>query len=975
MKMKAREYRKWIEAGYKNYGEDPWFFIRELAQNSRDAGASNIQVTSTHTQQNGETLIFEDNGEGMTYAHALKYLFRLYASSKTKEKNAAGMFGFGFWTVLKFEPATILIESFSKGESWGVQVDAELNTNHIAGTLDTPGTRITLVRPAKERTAEAFADKIGGALDTYCSYLRRNNRKAGPLPVFFQGRNITRAMTLPGPVAWKFKKNGIEGAAGLGPRPSVKLYARGLPVWEGTTLEELSHTPPVPGDNRKHKQRETEIFHGLAPVFLLNGNHLEVNISRRRVIDNRHLQKLRKAAEDGLAQMVEMAADSVSPRSLVGRLVDTLKKAGTYATRSFFKTLIALLMILIPLEIYLLTTFYKTTPGQAPTVPVSIRTEDANYPGASVRTASTAGQIDLTYTPARDAVFKLYSAGRYDISKGFVPDMNDSHAVFGHDTFPLVDCSQNNLSMILNTHETGRLFLPVPGIDRTPGSASFTLFIDPASITVNGVPIQPGTLGRYPGGETIVNLSDTGTIAYTCCPPVQTPALSPSQHQRYTQLPANFRWPAGMREEFIRIERHAGKTTAEKVFDSVGLTVSLLKYDDSPVTAQKYSEYRIPVNGGDWLKMIAEIGVGDCDVLNGVTVIFLRKMGIPSRMVIGLVGREGTVLPGLHAWVEYFDDGWRLIDATQFTAAVEDRIPAAGSHARPAASSTIPDNGRWQKVRRIAGYFFIILVSGVIVLLLLLTAARRRNTRKTFAAELLPQVQQDLAGMVMHDLLHPGAWGHDRGIRRFHLIPEIGGGFVSLTRALKQASKQRLFTVRSSHPLARHLQRQQVSGNALVLDSGNSAFAPVIKLLPGAVHLEHILELKAVEPEHAPDARLSQLLRDVNRLLYIENKHIPVCWPAAGLQTVDFFDVDLSPLPSMIQWGIPNRFIAVNPWGRLTRKIVMLYSINPLLAQFRFIEAVLKESNLVPPPSEAILESISRKMSRKFHETTHNAAQ
>ncbi len=40
--MNANEYRKWIEAGLKDYGDAPWFFIRELAQNSRDAGAGTI---------------------------------------------------------------------------------------------------------------------------------------------------------------------------------------------------------------------------------------------------------------------------------------------------------------------------------------------------------------------------------------------------------------------------------------------------------------------------------------------------------------------------------------------------------------------------------------------------------------------------------------------------------------------------------------------------------------------------------------------------------------------------------------------------------------------------------------------------------------------------------------------------------------------------------------------------------------------
>ena len=100
MKAHRHDFRKWIEAGYKDYGKDPWFFIRELAQNSRDAGAAFIRVKIGYTSAKEEVLVFEDDGCGMSYDHAVRYLFRLYASSKSNEKYAAGLFGIGFWTVL-----------------------------------------------------------------------------------------------------------------------------------------------------------------------------------------------------------------------------------------------------------------------------------------------------------------------------------------------------------------------------------------------------------------------------------------------------------------------------------------------------------------------------------------------------------------------------------------------------------------------------------------------------------------------------------------------------------------------------------------------------------------------------------------------------------------------------------------------------------------------------------------------------------
>ena len=87
--MQGNTFRKWAKIAFQSYGEDPWFFLRELAQNSRDAGAKNIWIYTEFTQQNEELIIFHDDGGGMTYDHACQYLFRLYASSKSDDKTAA----------------------------------------------------------------------------------------------------------------------------------------------------------------------------------------------------------------------------------------------------------------------------------------------------------------------------------------------------------------------------------------------------------------------------------------------------------------------------------------------------------------------------------------------------------------------------------------------------------------------------------------------------------------------------------------------------------------------------------------------------------------------------------------------------------------------------------------------------------------------------------------------------------------------
>ncbi|MDD5306729.1 MAG: ATP-binding protein, partial [Deltaproteobacteria bacterium] len=102
--MRGADFKTRARHEGRRYGEDRMVFLRELAQNARDAGATSVRVTCAH--ENGELAIsFADNGRGMGFAHARRYLFTLYSSSKERERASAGRYGVGFWSVLLFEPA------------------------------------------------------------------------------------------------------------------------------------------------------------------------------------------------------------------------------------------------------------------------------------------------------------------------------------------------------------------------------------------------------------------------------------------------------------------------------------------------------------------------------------------------------------------------------------------------------------------------------------------------------------------------------------------------------------------------------------------------------------------------------------------------------------------------------------------------------------------------------------------------------
>jgi HSP90 family molecular chaperone len=108
--MRGVEFKKRALQEGLRYGEDRMVFLREFAQNSRDANASQIGIAAEFIE--GQfVLTFGDNGVGMDYDHARNFLFTLYASSKENEASSAGRFGVGFWSVLLFEPTIIEIES------------------------------------------------------------------------------------------------------------------------------------------------------------------------------------------------------------------------------------------------------------------------------------------------------------------------------------------------------------------------------------------------------------------------------------------------------------------------------------------------------------------------------------------------------------------------------------------------------------------------------------------------------------------------------------------------------------------------------------------------------------------------------------------------------------------------------------------------------------------------------------------------
>ena len=313
---KSRAFRERARLEADRYGPDPWIFVRELLQNSRDAGANHVAFTvgerpagEADTEPGAsptgaatmiEWVACQDDGEGMTFEHARRYLFALYASSKEDRKNQAGKFGVGFWSILRFEPRTIIIRSRPRnGEPWAVRLEGSLER---AEHVEQPQRTVTELLLELSRGDGRLEHRIYDAVWQSARYLHRRDAPEQPLPVVINGRSANAEFALEAPSA-SFRRPSVRGVVGLGRAPRVELFCRGRRVRSAACLEDL--VAPAGRHTARIRVQFPELPAGLAPQALLESDALEVLLSRSDARDGRALARLVKLAQRELERLVE----------------------------------------------------------------------------------------------------------------------------------------------------------------------------------------------------------------------------------------------------------------------------------------------------------------------------------------------------------------------------------------------------------------------------------------------------------------------------------------------------------------------------------------------------------------------------------------------------------------------------------------------------------------------------------------------
>ncbi len=932
--MQGKEFRGLAETVTRTYGDDPWFFLRELAQNSRDAGACNIWVDAATTPQGMETLTFADDGRGMTPTHARRFLFRLFASDKTADPNAAGKYGIGFWTILRFQPTAILLQSRRGRKSWAVELDGELNARSEACRLARDGTTVSLSRPAAFPSHWEFSSRLESELREYCQYLRRNDRKAGMLPVWFAGKNLTHPMTLPGPISRQFCSAALEGAVGLAEKPRVRLYARGLPVWQGAVLNQMSHL-------QMDEDGYADIGQGLAPVFLLNGNRLDVTFSRHLALENRALESVRKKAEAELRRLLETSLEQTFPRTWLQRSRDRMHAAWQRSGRPGWHWPLLLLLLIVPLELTILNRWFRSG-SAAQASPFGLPSPSLSYNGATVSLSVSQGRPPFSYQPEIMAWFRLFAADAYDIQAGFVRRAEPGR-------LPALQTGpcrpEQTWSMRLLAAAGGEIFLPL-----APGHA-----IQSGSLRLDGRRID--SIFSSVQGETIAAIdAGGGMIEYRSCPGRQGRELTPAENSRLTFLPPGLSLPPAL-EKSLRESRR--DPIAARVSLARTLVWDRVAYDASHLTARNYSRL-----AGDrpWLARVLRIGKGDCDIVNGLNVLFLRKMEIPSRLVIGMIGERGKIRPLLHAWSEYFDQGWVAMDVSAGMP-VDSPVTTAANPAPTGRDPALPkDEARPRDSLTGA------LSLGLALMLSAMAAAgglwhviKKKRSGRVFPPP-LEQMKNQLIQLAQQALLLPEIWGGDNPLWSHRLLPTVDGKFMSIRRALRLIGRKKLFYTGNRNPLALAM----MSSGITVLDLSPPLYAPLRSLLAGAIDVDMLCRLRPVPPPlPAPDLE-HESLDAVNAFLRkVLIKPLP-CLLAPGLRSADFLQIALPAPLRPAPFFFPQYFIAVNPAGTAFQHLSSMYKHNRSLAVFKFLHRLHSNRFLDGFSRTALLKKAARLLLRSW---------
>lgn len=783
----------------ERYGTDPWVFVRELLQNARDAGAHRVWFRTT-TTHGSESVSCRDDGAGMTFDHARRYLFSLYASSKRGRSRTAGRFGIGFWSVLRFEPREIVVRSRPQsGESWQVRLDGELELMRRENATMQRGTEVVLMRGTSTDDLEQF---LASSILRDAPWLRCRHRAERLLEVRVNGR-LVRAEPALAPPCMKFRSRELRGVVGLGSEPRAEIFAHGFRVRDAATLDELLV------ETRPETQALAGSIDGLSPRIIIDSRNLEVLMARGDPREDHALRRLVAVGHRELNRLVRAELDRHANLSAPSRLVERWREAWSVSRVSKVLTAVVLTVALAGLAMRGAPSWRsgqraeskrsETTASIVPPPAVPYRDLRGRYRGPDVDSiGGTAPAVDLSYRPAGDRQLfaALWVTGLLADGQ---PDAEDQVLI---GLYEGANCTDDCLEVELGVDSAA-------GLVRLPIATGHLL--DPGSVRLDG---QLMPVFAVATGQPAVRLDAPriGRLRYRSRPGGSAENLKMGV---WPELPPDVaRFANGLE----------GLPISARAFEATEFVSKRVTYDTTAETAARHVEAK-ERSIGLFARAVA-IGAGDCDVQNSLVAAMLEESGVPSRLAVGWIGADGRARSGLHAWAEYRgEDGrWRAADASLPRAS--QRSPATTMPAVVVESDRPMSRSPVWILPVVVALAFAFVGSAVFI-------AGRRSRRSFQGGD-----ADDIVGLLRGAAVSPRSFEEIRALFSRRLLRLVCGRSISLAWAREKARRGVLACGSSRSELV----REAVRGGGKVLDLDHAESAAVAEVM-AAINLDQWQEL------------------------------------------------------------------------------------------------------------------------------------
>ncbi|MCP4807825.1 MAG: hypothetical protein GY913_09825 [Proteobacteria bacterium] len=209
-------------------------FVRELVQNSLDAGAGRVEL---QIEQRDRRLCIRviDDGEGMDRRIIDEYLLTLFRSSKEEDLTKIGKFGIGFVSLFAVEPELVVVDTARDGTHHRIVFEAD--HSYTLALVDEPfeGTSVTLYVRTWGKKARVLAEELDTALRYWCRHAHAEIWTEGHGKGWSWGpEELVARFEVESPVHVSIDEPGFRAV--LGPHPDrsapVGWYNRGLTLLE-----------------------------------------------------------------------------------------------------------------------------------------------------------------------------------------------------------------------------------------------------------------------------------------------------------------------------------------------------------------------------------------------------------------------------------------------------------------------------------------------------------------------------------------------------------------------------------------------------------------------------------------------------------------------------------------------------------------------------------------------------------------------